>query len=96
MSDDLPWLADSLCFTPVPGVRLQVHRVPAGEPSALALCLACGSHDEPREWLGMAHFMEHLVFRGSRNFAAADSLMSCVLQAGGRVNARTSARQTVA
>lgn len=95
MSDNPPWLVDSLCFTPVPGVRLQVHRVPAGEPAALALCLACGSHDEPSEWLGMAHFMEHLVFRGSRNFAAADSLMPCVLQAGGRVNARTSARQTV-
>lgn len=83
------------CIDLAEGVRLHLHALPAGEPAALALAFACGSHDEPAQWLGMAHFMEHLVFRGSRRFAAADSLMPHVQAAGGRVNARTSARQTL-
>ena len=43
----------------------------------------------------MAHYLEHLVFRGSRNYAAGDGLMEWVQQAGGSINARTAARQTM-
>lgn len=65
------------------------------EPAAVAIELACGSHDEPADWLGMAHMLEHLVFRGSTGFSADDGLMAYVQQVGGRVNARTAARQTL-
>ncbi len=84
----------SLTMQLAPHVCLKVLVTDERQPCALALTLASGSHDEPEQWLGMAHFLEHLVFRGSRNFAAGDGLMEWVQQAGGRVNARTEARQT--
>lgn len=90
----MPTTASVFSLSPAPEVQLHYQRVAKGEPAALVLSFACGSHDEPATWLGMAHFMEHLVFRGSANFTAEDSLMAFVQQAGGRVNARTSARQT--
>lgn len=90
----MPDSASIISLSPAPGVQLHCQRVARGESAALVVAFACGSHDEPAAWLGMAHFMEHLVFRGSQRFAADDSLMSFVQQAGGRVNARTSARQT--
>ncbi|MDH4652817.1 pyrroloquinoline quinone biosynthesis protein PqqF [Pseudomonas sp. BN606] len=53
-----------------------------------------GSHDEPAEYPGLAHFLEHLVFLGSRDFAPEQSLIPFVQRLGGRVNASTQARQT--
>lgn len=85
----------SLTMQLAPYVCLRVLVTDECQPCALAMTLDSGSHDEPEQWLGMAHFLEHLVFRGSRDFAAGAGLMEWVQQAGGRVNARTEARQTL-
>lgn len=62
---------------------------------ALALSFAAGSHHEPAHYLGMAHFLEHLVFRGSSNYALDDGLMAFIQRSGGHVNAQTQAQQTL-
>ena len=92
----MPRIADSLITIQLaPHVRLRVLEGAMQENCALALSLASGSHDEPEQWPGMAHYLEHLVFRGSRNYAAGDGLMEWVQQAGGSINARTAACQTM-
>lgn len=78
-----------------PYVLLEVLETSPSEPCALALSLYSGSHDEPVAWPGAAHFLEHMVFRGSRSFAADDGLMARVQRSGGKVNAQTAARHTL-
>lgn len=77
------------------GSELTVLQGQCGQQCALALSFASGSHNEPAEYLGAAHFLEHLVFRGSSNFAVDDSLMAFVQRHGGQVNAQTQAQQTL-
>lgn len=77
------------------GCELTVLSAVESQQAALALSFATGSHDEPVQYLGMAHFLEHLVFRGSDNFATDDGLMAFIQRKGGRVNAQTQAAQTL-
>ncbi len=77
------------------GCELTVLHAIGAQQCALALSFSAGSHDEPAEYLGMAHFLEHLVFRGSENYALDDGLMAFVQRNGGHVNAKTQARQTL-
>ena len=77
------------------GCELTVLSVADSQQAALALSFAAGSHAEPAGYLGMAHFLEHLVFRGSRNFALDDGLMAFIQRKGGHVNAQTQAEHTL-
>lgn len=43
---------------------------------------------------GLAHLLEHMLFRGSVNFSAQDGLMGWTPAVGGRLNATTQATQT--
>ena len=79
----------------VEGCELTVLSAVESEQAALALSFAAGSHSEPERYLGMAHFLEHLVFRGSCNYAADDGLMAFIQRKGGYVNAQTQAEQTL-
>lgn len=77
------------------GCELTVVSVEHTQQCAVALSFAAGSHNEPVKYLGMAHFLEHLVFRGSKNYELNDSLMAFIQRSGGQVNAQTQAQQTV-
>ena len=39
---------------------------------ALGLWIAAGSRQEPPEFGGVSHFIEHLIFKGSERFSAWD------------------------
>lgn len=59
-------------------------------PQAAALVrIGAGSHQAPRAYPGLAHFLEHLFFLGSRRYPAADGLMPLVQHLGGELNAST-------
>lgn len=77
------------------GCELTVVSAAHAQQCAVALSFAAGSHHEPPQYLGMAHFLEHLVFRGSQNYALDDGLMAFIQRNGGHVNAQTQAQQTV-
>ncbi len=47
------------------GCQLHVLEAADAQQCALALSLAAGSHHEPAAHLGMAHFLEHLVFEAA-------------------------------
>ena len=77
------------------GCELTVVSAAHTQQCAVALSFAAGSHHEPAQYLGMAHFLEHLVFRGSNNYALDDGLMAFIQRNGGHVNAQTQAQQTL-
>ncbi|MDT3722691.1 pyrroloquinoline quinone biosynthesis protein PqqF [Pseudomonas oryzihabitans] len=59
-------------------------------PQAAALVrIGAGSHQAPQAYPGLAHFLEHLFFLGSRHYPAADGLMPLVQRLGGELNAST-------
>src|SRR5690554_1522028 len=77
------------------GCQLTVLQTAQSQQAAVALSFAAGSHHEPAQYLGMAHFLEHLVFRGSEKYAADDGLMAFIQRHAGQVNAQTQGQQTL-
>jgi zinc protease len=99
VSSDVP--ADpSVLFGVLPnGMRYAIKKntTPAHQVS-LRLRIAAGSIDETDSEQGIAHFLEHLAFRGSRNFpdgAAIKTLESLGLSFGADLNAATYPDRTV-
>ncbi len=45
-------------------------------PAALALCVKVGSFSDPLELQGLAHFLEHMLFMGTKKFPG--SFVSCI------------------
>lgn len=76
------------------GAELCAQRQPWAERSGLCLRVVAGSHDEPPAYPGLAHFLEHLLFLGSRDYPSDEGLMAFVQRHGGLVNASTQARHT--
>lgn len=70
---------------------------PAGRAS-VRLFVATGSLDENEETSGISHFLEHMVFNGSRNFERGElipAMQRLGLGFGGDANAYTSLQRTV-
>jgi coenzyme PQQ biosynthesis probable peptidase PqqF len=67
---------------------------PDAEAAAALVRIEAGSFHAPAAWPGLAHLLEHMLFRGSVNFSAQDGLMGWTPAVGGRLNATTQATQT--
>lgn len=68
-------------------VIVQEHR--GGDVVALQLWVRCGARDESASELGLAHYLEHMVFRGTTS--RSGGFMERDVEAfGGRMNAGTS------
>jgi len=71
------------------GVRVLVQEYPSSEVVAVQLWVRAGGRDEAAAELGLAHYLEHMLFKGtttrSRGFIDRD-----VEGVGGRMNAGTS------
>ncbi|KAE8610184.1 hypothetical protein XENTR_v10012041 [Xenopus tropicalis] len=63
--------------------------------SAAALCVGIGSFSDPEELLGMAHFLEHMVFMGSEKFPDENGFEVFLKKYGGSTNASTDAERTI-
>lgn len=64
------------------------------EVSSIQVWYKVGSKDDPEDKTGMAHFCEHMMFRGSKQFPA-DKYSKNIGAWGGRLNAHTSYDKTV-
>ncbi|WP_280325695.1 pyrroloquinoline quinone biosynthesis protein PqqF [Pseudomonas sp. BN102] len=84
----------SLDFRLANGLRVRLVRQPCASLAAALVEVGGGSHDEPAEYPGLAHFLEHLVFLGSRDFPDGEGLIPFVQDLGGRVNASTRPHST--
>nr|WP_288257360.1 pyrroloquinoline quinone biosynthesis protein PqqF [uncultured Pseudomonas sp.] len=76
------------------GALLRAQQQPWAQQVGVCLRVAAGSHDEPPAYPGLAHFLEHLLFLGSREYPVDQGLMAFVQRHGGLVNASTQARHT--
>jgi predicted Zn-dependent peptidase len=62
---------------------------------SLAFMFATGSREETAEDCGLAHFIEHMVFKGGRRYDTARSISEAVEGVGGTINASTDREATI-
>lgn len=67
---------------------LLVHQADS-EKSAAALTVNVGHFDDPADREGLAHFLEHMLFLGSRAYPQAGELQQFISEHGGSHNAWT-------
>ncbi|XP_051930291.1 nardilysin-like isoform X1 [Hippocampus zosterae] len=63
--------------------------------AAAALCIGVGSFSDPDQLPGLAHFLEHMVFMGSRKYPAENGLDAFLKKHGGSDNASTDCERTI-
>ncbi len=77
------------------GPRVISARLPGTRSLAVAAYVLVGSRLESRERSGMAHFMEHLTFKGTEAFPTTRALSEAIEGVGGTSNAATDRESTV-
>ncbi|HET9232531.1 MAG TPA: pitrilysin family protein, partial [Candidatus Eisenbacteria bacterium] len=70
------------------GARLVGQHVPGRRSVALGVWIRAGSRDEEAGLAGMAHFIEHMVFKGTRSRSARE-IAETVERVGGSLDAFT-------
>ena len=76
------------------GERVISERVSSVRSVALGFWIGAGSRDERADRAGVSHFIEHLLFKGSRSYSAQD-IAEIFDSLGGELNAATSREHTV-
>ncbi|MGG6267934.1 M16 family metallopeptidase [Leptolyngbya sp. AN03gr2] len=71
------------------GLTLIHHHLPATGVSAIDVWVNAGAIVEPDDWMGMAHFLEHMIFKGTHQIAPGE-FDSAIENRGGMTNAATS------
>ncbi|KAJ2722352.1 metalloprotease [Coemansia sp. Benny D115] len=69
-------------------VALCAHDADA-EQAAVSLCVHVGSNGDSPELQGMAHFLEHMLFMGSKKYPAEDAYFKYMSNHSGYANAGT-------
>ena len=76
------------------GARVISEPLPSGRSVAIGFWIGAGSRDEDDARAGLSHFLEHLLFKGSRSYSALE--IAEVFDAfGGELNAATARDYTV-
>ncbi len=75
------------------GLRVATAEMPHMASVSVGLWVGVGSRYEPAEWNGVCHFIEHLVFKGTRR-RSARQISEAVEGIGGYLNAFTSEEAT--
>jgi predicted Zn-dependent peptidase len=76
------------------GERLITEHVSSVRSVAIGFWIGAGSRDEPDTKAGVTHFIEHLLFKGTRSYSAQD-IAEIFDEMGGELNAATSRESTV-
>jgi predicted Zn-dependent peptidase len=75
------------------GLRLITYTMPKMQSVAVGVWVRCGGRDESRDIKGIAHFLEHLMFKGSKKYSCRQ-IKESIEGAGGMLNAFTSEEAT--
>ncbi|MGR3912774.1 MAG: insulinase family protein [Candidatus Rhabdochlamydia sp.] len=68
---------------------------PGAHESCAALSVGAGSWDDPENYPGMAHFLEHMLFMGTKPYPHESEYKQFISDHGGSMNAYTACNQTV-
>lgn len=77
------------------GLEAYLVSDPGFEQSAAGLAVEAGSWQDPKEYPGMAHFLEHMLFMGTAAYPKEFEYMQFIKDHGGNVNAYTASDRTV-
>jgi len=75
------------------GLRLITHTMPGMESAAIGVWVRVGGRYESQHTKGAAHFLEHLVFKGSRKYSCQE-IKESIEGVGGALNGFTSEEST--
>ncbi len=75
------------------GLHVITHAMPSLETVALGIWVKAGARDERPEENGIAHFLEHMAFKGTARRSAQD-IAEEIESAGGEINAATGMETT--
>lgn len=75
------------------GIHVLTHAMPHLETVALGVWVKAGARDERPEENGIAHFLEHMAFKGTARRSARD-IAEEIESAGGEINASTGMETT--
>jgi predicted Zn-dependent peptidase len=84
--------SDFLIYTLSNGIRV-IHRYADSPVAHLGILINAGSRDEKEDEHGLAHFIEHSVFKGTKK-RKAFHVLSRVEDVGGELNAYTTKEET--
>jgi predicted Zn-dependent peptidase len=77
------------------GPRVISARLPGTRALAVAVYVLVGSRMERRDQAGLAHFMEHITFKGTSSLATTREVSEAIEGVGGTCNASTDRESTV-
>ncbi len=76
------------------GLRVLLVSDPDTSTAAAALNVGVGYFSDPPDRAGLAHFLEHMLFLGTRKYPEPDAYREFIIGHGGRHNAATGAEYT--
>ncbi|BCR03492.1 peptidase M16 [Desulfuromonas versatilis] len=76
------------------GLRVVSIEMPHLHSAEMACFVNVGGRNEPADLAGISHFLEHIVFRGTREYPSSFQLERAFEAIGGSVNASTDAENT--
>ncbi|OQY19436.1 MAG: hypothetical protein B6I36_04260 [Desulfobacteraceae bacterium 4572_35.1] len=76
------------------GLRLLIAPLPHLHSAEVTCFVGVGVRNEPAALAGVSHFLEHMVFRGNRNYPSGPLVEQAFERLGGSVNAATDAETT--
>jgi predicted Zn-dependent peptidase len=77
------------------GPRVISARLPGSRSVSIAAYVLAGSRIESADQAGVAHFMEHLTFKGTAGYPSSRAISEAVEGVGGSANAATDRESTV-
>ncbi len=77
------------------GLEVYLVSDPGAKQSAAGLAVEAGSWKDPKEYPGLAHFLEHMLFMGNEAYPKEFEYMQFITDHGGTVNAYTASDRTV-
>jgi len=76
------------------GLRLALHPMPSTYSATVVAVVGTGSRYEDDAQGGISHFLEHMLFKGTRHWPSARQISDTIERLGGRLNASTSREVT--
>jgi len=77
------------------GLRIVTAPMPHVRSVTISLFVGSGSRYEPAEQSGISHFVEHVVFKGTRHFPTSEAVAEAVEGVGGVLNGGTDKELTI-
>ena len=74
------------------GIKI-LHKYRTGVVAHMSLMVNTGMRDEAADENGLAHFIEHMLFKGTKK-RRAYHVLSCLENVGGELNAYTTKEET--